>query len=225
MLARSGRPAYQLENRSMKKLTVLAAAAGLSLAATQANANLIQGSDQTNGSALFLAVWNSTTSYVRDLGITLGTVLNSTPGNINSATAPNPNWVSNAGFTQTFAGDSLFTSTFGAGGVAGLSWAIFAYDSVSAPNNAASPGGFVSTFGTGPTGLNYTQMLNASGRTNSYVANVNIAGNSTNAGGCATNTSCAQTNTSAAYAGGTNFGSNVAAALPAGNSINGASGS
>src|SRR5262252_2725593 len=143
-----------------KQLKVLAAAAGLSLAATHAHASLTQGSIGPDGSSLFLAVWNSTTSYVRDLGITMNTVLNGTPGNINSATAPNSAWVSNAGFTQTFAGDSLFSSTFGAGGVAGLNFAVFAYDSVSAPNNATSPGGFVSTFGTGPTGLNYTQINN-----------------------------------------------------------------
>src|SRR5262249_8112657 len=204
-----------LENRSMKKLTVLAAAVGLSLAATQANASLVQGSDQTTGSALFLAVWNSTTSYVRDLGINFGTVTNGTAGNVNTATGPNAAWVSNAGFTQTFAGDSLFASTFAAGGLAGLNWSLFAADASSSPTVSTNPGGFVGTFSQGPTGLNYTQILNSDGRGGtSYLANVNLAANSTNAGGCATNASCAQTSASAAYAGGASFGSNVAGSLP-----------
>src|SRR5262252_381988 len=137
-----------------KQLKVLAAAAGLSLAATNAHASLTQGSIGPDGSSLFLAVWNSTTSYVRDLGITMNTVLNGTPGNINSATAPNPTWVSNAGFTATFAGDSLFSSTF-AGGLAGVQWTIFAYDSAASTTNPAAPAGFVSGFSIGPTTLTF----------------------------------------------------------------------
>src|SRR5262249_47302749 len=106
-----------------------------------------------------------------------------------------------------------------------LNWAIFAADASSSPNVSTNPGGFVSTFSQGPTGLNYTQILNADGRGGtSYLANVNLAANSTNAGGCATNPSCAQVASSPAYAGGTNFGSNVANALPAGNAINGVNG-
>jgi hypothetical protein len=216
-----------------KQLKVLAAAEGLSLAATQAQATLVNGSDQTQGSTLFLAVWNSTTSYVRDLGITMGTVLNS-PGNINAATAPNAAWVSNAGanFTSStfaqFAGDSLFTSTFGSGGLAGLSWAIFAGDGAGVATSATNPGGFVATYGAGPaspptTSLNnFTQVNNAGTRGgSSYINALNATAN--NNGGCAytsTNFSCTQGSSSLAYAGSaTAFGPRVATSLPSSDSV------
>jgi len=198
----------------MKKLKVAAAAVALALGASQANAALVDGTSTTTGSSLFLAVWNSTVSYVRDLGIRFTDVTNATTGP-NSATAPNAAWVSEAGFTRSFAGDSLFTSTFS--GLSGLRWTIFATDSNSSPNLASNPGGFVSGFSTGPTALNYTAANNADGSASSYI---NLA----NSSGCNSATSCAQTSSSSAYAGGTNWGINVANKLPAGNVVAAADG-
>src|SRR5215831_2345483 len=195
----------------MKKLKVLAGAVALALSAGQAHAALSQDA-ATTGSSLFLAVWNGSTSYIRDLGIHLSDMLTlTTPGNINTATGPSATWTSNAGFTFTNAGDSLFTSTFSS--LAGLNWTVFAEDSGASPNIPGNPGGFVSGFSTGPTSMPFSNVSSALGRANSYMGNVNNPANTA----CATNTSCVAPLGNAAYAGNnttTGWGQSIAASLP-----------
>src|SRR5215467_10240441 len=151
----------------MKKVKVLAGAIALALSAGQAHAALSQDA-ATTGSSLFLAVWNGTTSYIRDLGIHLSDTLTlGTAGNINTATGPSAAWTSNAGFTFTNAGDSLFTSTFSS--LTGLNWTIFAEDSNASPNLPSNPGGFVSGFSTGPGAIPFSKLSSALSRANSYI--------------------------------------------------------
>jgi len=205
----------------MKKLNVLAGAIALALSAGQAHAALSQDA-ATTGSSLFLAVWNGSTSYIRDLGLHLSDMLNlGTAGNINTANGPSTAWTSNAGFTFTNAGDSLFTSTFS--GLTGLNWTIFAEDSGASPNVPSNPGGFVSGFSTGPTAMPFSNVSSAITRANSYMGLVNNPANTT----CGTTVSCTAPLGNAAYAGnntGAGWGQSIAASLPAGNVVAGQDG-
>src|SRR5215831_6524694 len=200
----------------MKKLKVLAGAVALALSAGQAHAALSQDTATTGGS-LFLAVWNGTTSYIRDLGLHLSDTLNlTTAGNINSANGPSAAWTSNAGFSFSNAGDSLFTSTFAS--LAGLNWTVFAEDSSATANISSNPGGFVSGFSSGPTGMTFAQVSSAITRGNSYVGLVNNPTNTT----CGTTVSCTAPLGNAAYAGNntvSGWGQNVATSLPTGNVV------
>jgi hypothetical protein len=187
----------------------------LALSAGPARAALVDGTNISTGSSLFLAVWSSTMSYVRDLGVRFTDVTNAT-GGPNSATAPNAAWVSEDGFHRSFAGDSLFSNTFAS--LSGLHFTLFATDSSSAPNLATNPGGFASGFSAGPTLLNYITISNAGAFASSFM-------NGANTTGCSTSASCTQLSSDAThYAGGTAWGTNVAAQLPIGNNTAAADG-
>jgi hypothetical protein len=99
----------------MKKLKVLAASVALALGATSASAALTNTTGAT-GSSLFLTAWvNGVVTYARNLGLTMGNVLNDT--NPNVATTPNAAWVSESGalFDKnvfgSFAGDANWTAS------------------------------------------------------------------------------------------------------------------
>lgn len=122
------------------KLKVVAAALAVGLTA-QANAAL-DSPGQGNGS-LFLTVWDSNrnVTYVRDLGFNLNDFLpNSFPATASSTENPTITRTPEAGLTNNaglpypqliapnFAGDALFTSTFGASAPGDIRWSIQAGD-------------------------------------------------------------------------------------------------
>src|SRR5262249_50928408 len=114
----------------MKKLKVLAGALALGFASqAKAGPTITHGPHEGNGSSPFLTARSGTTTYVRNLGVSLRDLVNSTSGtDIDSATGPSSTWTSESGYTRTFAGDSLFGSTFASLGT-GFRWTITAGDS------------------------------------------------------------------------------------------------
>lgn len=104
----------------MKKMKILAASVALALGATSASAAMTNTTAST-GSSLFLTAWvDGVVTYARNLGLTMGDLLNNPAPN--TATAPNAAWVSESGalFDKTtytsFAGDANWTAS----GLAGL---------------------------------------------------------------------------------------------------------
>jgi hypothetical protein len=170
----------------------------------------------TTGGSLFLAVWNGTTSYIRDLGIHLSDMLTlTTPGAINTATGPSATWTSNAGFTFVNLGDSLFRSTFSS--VAGVNWTVFAEDFSSVPGSPSNPGGFVSGFSAGPTAMPYSVLNNALHRGNDYMSLINNTANTACANG---STSCVALLGNPAYAGNSAmWGRSIGGSLLIGNTV------
>jgi hypothetical protein len=110
------------------KLKVVAAALAIGLTA-QANAAL-DSPGQGNGS-LFLTAWdpNRNVTYVRDLGFNLNDFLpNSFPATASSTENPVTLRTPETGLTLPFAGDALFTTTFGPSAPGDIRWSIQAGD-------------------------------------------------------------------------------------------------
>lgn len=106
-------------------------------AAGQATAAVTLGQAQ-GGSSLILSVWDTTTneSYTRNLGPNLNgflpTGLTTLPNDGNVAgTAVSGDKSPDAGLVVPFAGDALYTTTFGNNDPANINWNIVAYDAVS----------------------------------------------------------------------------------------------
>lgn len=125
------------------KMKLLAAVAVMAVAG-QASAAITLGSVQ-GGSSLFLSVWDATTneSYIRNLGVNLNAFLPSTrttlatDGNVNG-TPITGDKTPDAGLNLLFAGDSLFTSTFGNNDAANINWNIVAFDNQSSAGSGLS---------------------------------------------------------------------------------------
>lgn len=164
------------------KMKLLAAAAVMAVAG-QASAAITLGSTQ-GGSSLFLSVWDSTTneSYIRNLGTNLNgflpTGLTTLPNDGNVVgTAIAGNKTPSTGLNLNFAGDALFTSTFGNNTASNIQWNIVAFDSV-----ASSGGGLsrvLSTSNGAPAPTNTGIGLMTTGATN-YLAAVASALSSAN---------------------------------------------
>jgi hypothetical protein len=176
----------------MKKLKILAAAVAMALG-TQAHAAFTNVGDQTTGSSLMFFAWNSSTSYARDLGIKLSDIVNlGTPGQINTGTGPATTWET-LGALFSFAGTSLFQSTFGSN-LSGVSWNIAAGDAT--PN----PQQFSMTFDGAAPNLNLTSVGGVVSKMNSFF-NATFGA----AGLCPAGTECvAQNGVDVAYAGNNN---------------------
>lgn len=156
------------------KMKLLAAIAVMAVAG-QASAAITLGSVQ-GGSSLFLSVWDPTTneSYTRNLGVNLNAFLPSTrttlptDGNVNG-TAITGDKTPNAGLNLTFAGDALYTSTFGNNDPANILWNIVAFDNQASAGSGlsrvittaqAAPGTTNAGIGTiGAGGTNYLNTL------------------------------------------------------------------
>lgn len=105
-------------------------------AAGQATAAITLGQAQ-GGSSLILSVWDYTTneSYTRNLGSNLNgflpTGLTTLPNDGNVVgTAVSGDKSPEAGLVVSFAGDALYTATFGNNDPANINWNIVAFDSV-----------------------------------------------------------------------------------------------
>lgn len=116
------------------KMNLLAAVAVMAIAGQASAADITLGSVQ-GGSSLFLSVWDSTTneSYVRNLGTNLNSFLptgmTTLPGDGTTiGTSDVGNKTPSTGLTSSFAGDALFTSTFGNNDAANIQWNIVAFD-------------------------------------------------------------------------------------------------
>ena len=100
-------------------MKLLAAALAMAAVGQASAAPITLGSTQ-GGSSLFLSVWDNTTneSYTRNLGVNLNSFLPNSittlPNDGNVAGTPvTGNKTPEAGVNIAFAGDALFTSTFG----------------------------------------------------------------------------------------------------------------
>ncbi len=97
------------------------------------------------GSSLFLSVWDTTTneSYIRNLGTNLNgflpTGLTTLPNDGNVLGTPvSGDKTPEAGLTLLFAGDALFTATFGNNSPDNISWNIVAFDQNASTNTGLS---------------------------------------------------------------------------------------
>jgi hypothetical protein len=178
----------------MKKLKLLAAAVAMALG-TQAHATITPVSDQVTGSSLMFFAWNATTSYALDLGIKLADVLNlSTPGDVQTATGPATSWQT-PGALFSFAGTSLFQSTFGSD-LSGVSW------NVAAGEGTPFPAQYVLTVDGAMPSTSNTSVSNVIAKMASFF-------NAT-ATKCGVATECVSTTADPSYAGASaNWGSTV----------------
>lgn len=163
----------------------LAVAALAMVAAGQASAALLDGTNATGGS-LILSVWDDVAkvSYTKDLGFTLNTFLPSSVTTLagdNGGVAATGNKTPNAGLTSVFAGDSLFTTTFAGSVQSNLKWNVVAADSVSGATSLARVA----------TTTNGTPVMNNNGTNGAGAAYNTMIGALNTAWGCNAATSCA----------------------------------
>jgi hypothetical protein len=201
----------------MKKLKVLAASVALALGATNASA-AITLSTATTGSSLFLVVWNSSTAYIRDLGVTMNALLNNSDPN--AATGLNSAW--------TTAGSTIDKTTSGYGSfAAGSNWG----SSGLVPQGPSTQFMIYAAESNTPSGTSYFRTSDPSAtpgsQTNNIVqaatqaigqaiASYNLAGNFSPAfagsASCSVGSDCYVASTaSGAYPDGTPFGENTVA--------------
>ena len=150
-------------------------------AAGQATAAIAVGQAQ-GGSSLVLSVWDYTTneSYTRNLGPNLNdflpTGLTTLPNDGNVVgTAVSGDKSPEAGLVVSFAGDALYTATFGDNDPANINWNIVAYDEVASIGGGLSR--VLTTANSAPRSTNAGIGLISSGATtylNSLIDNSNI---------------------------------------------------
>lgn len=180
----------------MTKMKILAASLALAFSAGS-QAALTLPTATTTGSSLFLTAWvDGVVTYARDLGITMGTLLNN--ANPNTGTLPNSAWVSESGALMdktvyaNFAGDANWSAS-GLSGLYGTNvrWNITAAEIGSAPVS------YLSTFdltGTTSPGTKNGSLINSTATNNAgqFMAALNNPANFSSGPtpDCSTSTSC-----------------------------------
>lgn len=167
----------------------LAVAALAMVAAGQASAALLDGTNAAGGS-LILSVWDDVAkvSYTKDLGFTLNTFLPSSVTTAAGDQGVTGNKTPNAGFTQSFAGDSLFATTFAGSTQSNLKWNVTAMDSATGGVVGVAR---VATTTTGTPVMNNNGTTGAGSGYNTMIGALNTAWGCGAAASCAVNDSTA----------------------------------